>query len=598
MRIFLIFLFLGFIISVNSQTIERSKITETINNKKVYVHTVKAGETIYGLCRLYNCSEEDIKALNPGSLVNGISIEQKLYLPYSEQAKPRTFSNNSLNHTVEKGETMYGISKKYGISISELLAKNPFLTDGIKIGQILTIPIIQNENISKNSTKTTPNNIPVVKKEALFPNVDSQSTKPIVNQSIQNNCDSLILGKSASIAMIFPLYIKQNDSITLSDSFSAPGGTPTFKNQESIFSKSLTYLELYEGALLALDSLKKLGYTIQLHIYDSKSDIDGIDNILKRLSTQNIDLIIGSNDQSEFEKIAAFAKKKGIPAVSPLSTNLQLATDNKMVILANTPLKCRLQAEAVYSLSLKQKKYVFVHAGHVNEIENIEQIKRTMLPAYKNDTAFMNKHVKVVRFSTYSMAKFEKAMDSNLNIVIIPSEDQAFVNDVLTKINIYKRRYNIELHGMAIWENYKNLELDYLFDLHFKCPVSTFRDYSNPKVKSFVSKFRSIYKNEPSKLSFLGFDILMYFGEQSAKYGKKLTNCGMQDKYEGLQNSFTFTSMGQPSGFFNSYVSILEYAPEYKRITHPINLHMKSGSIEPSEKKTTQDKTHEDEESE
>jgi LysM repeat protein/ABC-type branched-subunit amino acid transport system substrate-binding protein len=581
--IFYLFLFWGIQQNSIAQTSERSTQIETVNGVKVFIHTVKAGETVYNLCKLYNCSEQDLKQLNPGSLVSGITVDQQLLFPFSEQIKPRTFSGTPTTHTVEKGETMYGISKKYNISISELLSKNPSLTDGIKTGQVLTIPVVANpEKTHQTVSKSKDEESKQIKKEALFP--PQQSTKPDSVKSATvvtslTGCDSLqsiAKHRTANIAIVLPFCIKSNDSVTSSNA--------ALGKEERISSKSLPYIEFYEGIIIALDTLKRLGYSFQIYTYDSQKDSSGIESIIKVLTSKKIDLIIGSNDQDEFEKLAAFAKKQSIPIVSPLSTNLNLAYTNPHVFLANTPLKCRLQAEAQYSVSLKQNNYVIIHTGHINEIENIEKIKQFMLPSF-GDSAKMNKHVKVVKFSTYSMANVEKAMAPGLNIVIIPSEDQAFINDVVTKLNNYKRRYQIELHGMAIWENYKNLELDDLYDMHLKCATSTYRNYSDPKVKHFIINYRDVYKNEPGKLSFLGYDIMMYFGSLSAKYGRNITECGIKEKYKGIQNSFSFTSMGKGAGYINSYVNILEYTSDYKRTIIPININTKATLIEPSEKK-------------
>ena len=577
---------MGGIQILSAQSTERSTDVQEINGKRVFVHTVKAGETVYNLCKLYNCTEQEVKQLNPGSLVSGISINQKLLFPYSEQIKPRTFTDTPMTHIVDQGETMYGISKKYGITISELLSKNPILTDGIKVGQVLYIPVVAGYNKPNQPTNTAKSTDPKpIKKEALFP--PQQATKPDTSKHVTtvsnvSICDSLFSkskSRSANIAIVLPFCVDENDSVSSSNA--------ALGKDNRIYGKSLPYLEFYEGALLALDSLKKLGYSFQIFTYDSQKDSMGIESILKELATKKIDLIIGSNDKDEFEKLAAFAKKHFIPIVSPLSTNLGLAGNNSQVFLANTPLKCRLQAEAQYSVSLKRNNYIIIHSGHLKEIENIEKIKQFMLPNFGGDSAKMNKHVKVVRFSTYSMSKIEKSMDSGRNVIIIPSEDQAFINDVVTKLNNYKRRYSMELHGMAIWENFKNLELDFLFDLHFKCATSTFRDYTDPKVKQFILDYRGLFKNDPGKLSFLGYDIMMYFGSLSAKYGRNIAECGIKEKYKGIQNSFSFSSMGKGAGYFNSYVNILEYTHDYKRIVIPININVKACQMEPTIKRPT-----------
>src|SRR5690606_36539490 len=122
-------LFLFFCLATNQlviaqQSTERSKITETISGKKYYKHTVEKGQTLYSISRLYALDQRIIEAENP-ELKNGFKIGQVLNIPFdvSEKKEVNTAvidKSNYIKHIVEKEQTLYSISKKYNVTIEEI----------------------------------------------------------------------------------------------------------------------------------------------------------------------------------------------------------------------------------------------------------------------------------------------------------------------------------------------------------------------------------------------------------------------------------------------------------------------------------------------
>ena len=97
-----------------------------INGAKYYVHTVKAGETLYSLSKIYGVDLESITKHNP-SAIDGLKLDQTLKIPVPQQEqvvdkkkKKRDFEY----HTVAAGETLYSISKRYAVSIETILEDN------------------------------------------------------------------------------------------------------------------------------------------------------------------------------------------------------------------------------------------------------------------------------------------------------------------------------------------------------------------------------------------------------------------------------------------------------------------------------------------
>jgi len=116
-------------------------VTKTIEGKKYYVHTVEGGNTLYGIHKLYNTDLDKIIAANPG-LNDNLTIGQQVLIPISLDSP-----DHYQIHKVEAGETLYGISRKYKCSVDDLKNLNPGIAEGISIGQEIRVPKTQNGEV-------------------------------------------------------------------------------------------------------------------------------------------------------------------------------------------------------------------------------------------------------------------------------------------------------------------------------------------------------------------------------------------------------------------------------------------------------------------
>jgi LysM repeat protein len=147
---------------------------EKKDGKTFVLHQVDAKETLYSIARRYSAKVEDIKAANP-TIGDGLKIGQTLRIPYKGVVAPIPGSTSAANrtyksHTVEKKETLFAISRQYGVSVEEITKANPGIESGLKEGQTLRIPVA-------GSTASTPVSTPAPKgtkvhkveaKETLF----------------------------------------------------------------------------------------------------------------------------------------------------------------------------------------------------------------------------------------------------------------------------------------------------------------------------------------------------------------------------------------------------------------------------------------------
>ena len=139
-RILIVLCFLVFSNTLFAQPEKAEK--KIVNGKEYYVHTVEEGNTLWGIHSLYKVPVKDIMSANPG-VENNLSIGQKILIPTGNVVEEPKESNTLKEydiHTVVSGETAFGIARKYNVKASELLALNPEAKNGLSIGQKLKIP--------------------------------------------------------------------------------------------------------------------------------------------------------------------------------------------------------------------------------------------------------------------------------------------------------------------------------------------------------------------------------------------------------------------------------------------------------------------------
>ena len=112
----------------------------TIGGNKYYYYETQSGESIYDIAARLGVTKDDIIKNNPDA-ADGIVPGMRLYFPVDGKAAPAPATSSSITiHVVEQGETLYGLAKRYGVTVEELIAANPGSDNGIKIGQKLNIP--------------------------------------------------------------------------------------------------------------------------------------------------------------------------------------------------------------------------------------------------------------------------------------------------------------------------------------------------------------------------------------------------------------------------------------------------------------------------
>lgn len=138
-------------------------------------HEVVSGETLFGISRKYGVSEQDILSRNPEA--KNLKAGMTIYIPKKEASGEnqlpgsieKEITTNYFEHIIESGETMWGITRKYGVSEAELKQLNPVLTTGFPAGVVVKIPVKEIEKtVAKPVNEAAFSKHVVEKRETLY----------------------------------------------------------------------------------------------------------------------------------------------------------------------------------------------------------------------------------------------------------------------------------------------------------------------------------------------------------------------------------------------------------------------------------------------
>jgi LysM repeat protein/ABC-type branched-subunit amino acid transport system substrate-binding protein len=148
-----IFQFLLFIPAFAQQKAPSKSVS--VSNEKYETHKILKGETVFSICKKYNCDEKDLRAANP-QLVNGLKTGETLNIPVplSVKSQKSTVKDEFIYHVTKKGETLFSLSKLYNIPTETIIQFNPEVKQGVKVKQTIRIPKLSGKIVTEELTDT------------------------------------------------------------------------------------------------------------------------------------------------------------------------------------------------------------------------------------------------------------------------------------------------------------------------------------------------------------------------------------------------------------------------------------------------------------
>ncbi len=587
---------------------ERSNKIIIIDGKKIYLHIVKAGQTLYSISKVYNVSQKNIYKEN-NIFTSGIKSGQVLKIPFITEGQSDKADYST--HKVEKGETLYSISRKYNVSINDIILHNSAAKYNINVGQIIKIP-----NLEKGNFEFQDDNYfyhTVISGESLFSlsqlygstieqikltnsdakkglkvgqvlkiskiNYDNTERLPISYDNTPNSnfhrysnlyfespnvtpCNRFVYNSSKkfNIALMLPFNLYRN-TIT--------SGEYEDEDDKLFYKNTRRFYEFYEGALVAVQQLKTQGLSLNLFVYDTENSPAKVKQIISKPEFSNIDLIIGPVYSKNIKIVGNFAKTHKINLISPLSKKNIVLKNNPFIFEVMPSDVMKIKKTSDFLCRIYDTCIVIVHNGSKKEKEKIDIYKKKLVKSFSSRKDIKEVVLKNINYNKGGISAIRNALSPGLkNIIIIPSNSEVFITKVIKNLHELTKKYEIILIGEPSWELHKNINHSYLKKLSFHYVSSFYIDYDNWRVKSFLNKYRDIYRTEPSLYAFEGYDIMNYFLNAIKQYGRNFQFClSPYDKLpnrKGIIFDFNFERTGINNGFENNSIHILQYNENFK----------------------------------
>ncbi|MDR1980035.1 MAG: LysM peptidoglycan-binding domain-containing protein [Tannerellaceae bacterium] len=578
-------------VTLYSQENERQAVFINGQSDDIFYHTIEWGQTVYAIATMYEVGVEDIYRLNPESR-NGIKAGAVLQIPQKGLATTVAQSGEPLYtfHTIQPKETLYSMSVKYNVPAGDIIAANPGLSvSTFTIGKTIRIPPTEIDNLPRRETRT-------VTKEIEY-TIDKRETMYRITRKFNVSSDELIrrnppLRNGMKAGMVIKIPVQAEETVTdhvpfvrekeVNALLSEPKGINRvnrirvalllpFMSEESVSSPTtLRYIEYYEGLLLAIDSLRNMGISVELTVRDTGSGIKKLNHILKEEALLNAHLIIGAVQNDQIKPVADFAKAHNIKYVIPFTSRNDDVLSNSCIFQVNTPHSYLYAKAAQTGCDL----FADDHIIFIDTKDNDD--KGEFIRTFKQELAGRDIAYKELLYDDAGFpADIESLMSRDKRNVIVPvSSTSEFFNKIRVPLRILvdtHQEYRISLFGYPDWQTYTNEFLDDFFTLNTFIYTHFYADNMSPDVLDFYSKYTIWYSknllNTFPKYGILGFDTGMFFLEAINKYGSNFEDHMDKIYYKSIQTGFDFQRVNNWGGFVNTNLFIIQYNRDHYTIT-------------------------------
>ena len=494
-------------------------------------HKTKRKETLYSLSQKYNVEEEEIKKYNKFLYANVLRKGDKLQIPMFKVTEQVEEVEPTKTYIVLPKEGKWRIAYKFGISVKELEDLNPEMGDVLQDGQEIIVPNIEDENEREvdetySYYKVKPRQgfyrleketgLTKEELEALNPGLAESGLKlgmilkvpfneafSIEESRKINLADSILDFNTKRIAIMLPFRLNRVD-------FNSREEAKRSIEKDRYLDVSLDF---HSGVLMAIDSLKTLGISVKVDVYDTKREVSEVERIIDDNDFETVDAVIGPLTSNTFEKAASELRRFNVPVISPIGTDLKLY-DN---VFQSKPSDEKLKEKVinfVKSDSLVQNIIIVSDSIHKNVSNDLKrEFNHARLVFSKKDTK--------TNEDKYFVTKqdIEDVLKPGKNIVFIETSNEGFASNVTSILASLIKKEDIVTKTEAVdiilvttnmnsafsGEGISNEHLSKL-QFHF---ATTSKSYNETDDNSFVKRYKRLYKTTPNTRAVKGFDLTM-----------------------------------------------------------------------------------------
>lgn len=550
-------------------TISKEKVR--VNGKVCYSHVVRDKQTLYSIAKAYEVSVDDIYSLNPSLKEEGLKKNSIILIPaeaapakqevpvqetpiqepvIKEEPAQETAAQEVTDkevpakekkepkkkqktHTVKWYEDLDVIADKYGVSVEAIMNANGLTGRKLSKRQKLIIP-------EPGETVPAPEIVPDA--PAAEEEVAAEDTP--VEETVQ--ADSLQTVED-------PWIFTPKDEVL---------ATLILPMKASTDNVSRNNMDFYSGVLLAVRELAESGISTELNVYDSSDsshpiaseDLDGSDIVIGPVSSGDLQRLMNTDRDPQM-------------VISPLDPRAEeLAYSHSNFIQVPTPQAVLYQdlVNWIREDTMPGDTLLIISEKGARQTDAVSQMTQVV---DSSGMTFIPFSYSILEGRDITGPLTNLMTATGTNRVLIASDSEAFVNDVVRNLNILVyNKLNVVLYAPARIRNFETIEVENLHNTSLHVSLGYLIDYDSQQVKDFLLKYRALFNTEPTQYAFQGYDIAKYFISMCSRYGSGWTRKLGDTESQMLQSTFRYVPV-EDGGYVNHGVRRLVYGPEWS-VTH------------------------------
>ena len=572
-RLLNILLLVSVVVCAEGQVVD-SLVLDTIEGKQVYRYEVQKSEGLYRISKRFGVTQEQIIKLNPILQTEGLKLGQTIYIPVIEQID----STQYIVHTLQPKETLYGLSKRYGVKVQDIEKLNPQTTKRMEIGKSLLIKkkevaTVESVEVDVEAGKLTDANVDSslklqsedVKAQAVADEqqVVQQAVVPAIDRSGASVSAHESLGTEGIVAHeiigIDPIAAEPESS-DATIVYSLP--TPTELPLRLAFLLPLMtdapkrdanmdrFIDFYEGALLAIYEASQRGQKFDIYTYDvEKSDV-AVQQILSRGELQMVDAMIGPVYPAQVSYASLFAKQNKIPILIPFTQKVN-GVEHTPQILQFNPTADMMAAAILQHFEEKKDscRFILVDASNSDIPSSVKAVHSALA---KSD--FEVKKITLQDILNDSIAP--ALAEDKENILVFNSEKYSSVQTIMSSLLPQTSGKDVKILAHYAWEE-ENSPLPLVF-------ASVFHDVDSSRIGHFETLYnhyfgRKLADTHP-RYDLLGYDLTAALILKLQQCSSALTEDDTDNCYSvianGIQSDTRFERVSEQGGRINSAIYI------------------------------------------
>jgi len=572
---------------------------------------VQPGEDLYDIAKEYGIGIAEFKAINRG-LSDEPAVGTHIIIPNIVN------ETDYILHNCDRNEKVTSLLKRWKVDEKVFRKKNVSVGSHVFEGQVVLIPITpitdfywvseQPTQIVENEVEIPEQPIQPVEEEPVV--VEEEQPQPVFYDDFEPEPECFAAHENAyrryKVALMVPLYLNEVANLEVSKE-----NLPKLQK-----ARSLSFLQFYEGFMMAVEELENEGLKLDLTVIDVTDNVGTAQNALSQIRGKDLDLIVGPFFGKSFAVIEEYAKANNIVVVNPLSTRGSVVDDNpnvvkvkpgdigQILVVSNLVKNYYFDSNVFIISREKSSDSAFLnqlehHLNLVvndevsvsgdaflqfarNESQRLEMGNRMVSTVdvegqvysvndFKTGTTervMLNNSVKRYCYDGENLGKLRSQLSGvRNNLLVAYGDDNVFATQVLNALAKETDRYPITLVALPDWAKFEKLLVDNLLQLNAIYLGDGFVDYNGEEAKRFVLDFREKYVVEPQMYAFEGYDMATFFLNALMRYGDDMLECLNCCDVPMLHTRYRFFNRNhmrweEGNGRENQYWSVYQYDKE------------------------------------